>query len=225
MIRKQEEVEDEEDVEVEQGRRAERELSFGGMGDFMDDYGGGGREGEEEGGGGNGGYGFDPMGGEEGGFQFDLGEEEEVVTNKKNKKQKVDHVKNGDEEDGKSSRYNTHGASLDYEEGVTQSKGPLAIFDFTSTSTNNYAQSSTQQTQTQRGGGESLGETEEEQVLNPEGGAKGWKEGKWSKNTCKALEVLRTELEVVEEEEVVKEMKFEVVAEQVSLSLSLRRLF
>lgn len=103
---------------------------------------------------------------------------------------------------------------VDYEDAVrTASGGPLAVFDDARSGTHVASQTQTQ-TQTQQTQQtptqltQSLGEEEEEAVLD--GGSV--RPGKWSRNTLKALGVLRSELRGEEEG---RQMEFGRVAEKV----------
>lgn len=121
--------------------------------------------------------------GEDAGFQFDLEGEEDEVVVKGSQSLKKERRKREVEE-------------RDEEEGEGRvSEGPLAVFDDARTVAATQTQT---QTQTQ-----SLGADEEDAVV----------ETKWSKNTVKALGVLRQELDP--EDEGFK-MEFSAVADKVS---------
>jgi hypothetical protein len=211
-----------EDREIEQGRRAGSELldqmDMGGMGDMMDD-----RDffaGQEFGGG-------DETNGSIKGFQFDLEEgeqqddEENASGSKKAASQKKRSAAAAELEDDRSRRSSPARYNEDFIPST--SDGPLAIFDDASGG-GMYASQSQQPTQSQQQSQressdgairESLGETEEEAILANANMTQLFKDDKkLSKNTVKALGVLRNEFSTSEQ---VSEVVFEKVAEKVSL--------
>lgn len=212
VVRQQ--VAEEVDVEVEQGRRA-ASMDLGGMGqlDFPDNDNADFFAGMDFGGGGP-----DETNGSIKGFQFEV-EEEEVGATKANKKKR-----SAASADLPASQRESP-ARHDYHDDIihSTSAGPLAIFDDAS-GAGMYNTQTTQETQSYSGSmsqvRESLGETEEEAILaNATQAAQDDK--KWSKNTVKALGVLRNEFSNNDDEEIV----FEKVANKVRSSFPLSASF
>lgn len=152
-------------------------------------------------------------------FAFDLGGGGNGATPKasKNKKQKTAHTPGDDDEERDSlAALPRFGDEEDAE--VNVSIGPLAVFDLGATGPDATQASQSQAAATQS---QSMGATEEDELENE--GTEGTPKFKWSKNTVKAIEILKDELELSQEEqdaERVKALEFDKVAEQVRFAFS-----